>query len=569
MRSNVLVFLCVFFVTFLNVAEVGAEAVNLIQNPSAETAQTGNLKQPLGWVADKWGSNTTTMTYKTGAARTGTRSLYVSTTKYVNGDAKWYFNPVEVQPNSSYTFQDYYKSSMTTEVLARFMDANGLYSYRWLGSAPKSTEWAPLSVSVQTPADAVSLTILHIVNGVGTLQLDDVSLVAGVPPSPEVPAVGAELIPNSTLEVVSPANPALPDAGWKTSTAGKHQAQFSYLAEGHTGYRAVRAQINSYSSGDAYWSHPAQPAASGKLYEFSDYYRSNVDTEVYAHVTLEDGSERWLYVGSAYRSLDWNYFYQQFVLPAGTVSVDVYHSLFKVGYLDTDDYRLVAYTPAGFSRSLVSLTFDDALRSVHQYGLPIMQKYNLPTTQYLLTGYLQDAYYMTQQMMGDFMVAGHEIASHTVTHPVLAHLTATQIDVELRQSSFDLFSWFGRPPANFASPFGAYNTDVIKLAKQYYRSHRSVNVGFNSKDNFDPYNIKVQNIVLSTTLDEIVGWLNEARDYKAWLVLVYHAVNPDTAVAGLWNTTPEQLDAHFAAIKASGLEVKTVNDALDEIQPQL
>jgi peptidoglycan/xylan/chitin deacetylase (PgdA/CDA1 family) len=141
---------------------------------------------------------------------------------------------------------------------------------------------------------------------------------------------------------------------------------------------------------------------------------------------------------------------------------------------------------------------------------------------------------------------------------------------ELRQSQLDLQTITGVKPTNFASPHGEYNAEAIAGIKQYYRSHRSVDVGFNSKDNFDIYNIKVQNILATTTTDQVAAWVTQAQAQHTWLVLVYHGVgDPVIEDSAAWSVTPEALDAQLAAIKASGISVQTVNQALNEITPQL
>ncbi len=547
-----------------------AADVNLITNPSMETNVTGNTGQPLGWTYNKWGQNTTSFTYKKTEGHTGTRSLLITTTRYTSGDAKWFFNPVSATPNVSYVFSDYYKSSAATEILVRFTHQNGQFSYHWLATAPTSSSWNKVTVSFNTPSDVKSLTILHLLAGVGTLQTDDWSLTQpGITPPPPPTPDGSNLVPNPSLETPSATNPGLPDGGWQTEKARTNTVKFTYLTSGHSGSRALKTEITQYTSGDAYWTFPQQAVTGGKLYEFSDWYQSNVDTEVYAHITMLDGTEEWLYIGTAFQSPGWNHFYQQFTLPANAVSVDVYHSLYQVGFLITDDYKLSAYAPVGFTRPLISLTFDEVLLPMYTYGLPIMKKYNFLTTQYFQTSDISYPGYVTPAIMKEFADAGHEIGTHSLTHPDMTKLTAAELDYEMSQPQIDLFNWTGVKPVNFSSPYGAYNSDVIASAKKYYRSHRSVDVGYNSKDNFDIWNIKAQSILSTTTTAELMTWVNRAKADKTWLVLVYHNVNPNTTQGGLYNTPPDLLDAHFAAMKASGVAVVPVNKALDELLPQL
>ncbi len=48
----------------------------------------------------------------------------------------------------------------------------------------------------------------------------------------------------------------------------------------------------------------------------------------------------------------------------------VYHFIKQNGTLTTDNYSLKPYTPDGFNRALVSLTFDDGYASTYDNGLP-------------------------------------------------------------------------------------------------------------------------------------------------------------------------------------------------------
>ena len=95
-----------------------------------------------------------------------------------------------------------------------------------------------------------------------------------------------------------------------------------------------------------------------------------------------------------------------------------------------------------------------------------------------------------------------------------------------------------------------------------------MNVGFNSRDNADSFDIKVQNITATTTLDTIATWVAKAKIDRTWLVLVYHNVSQDVTNAGLYNTTPGDLEKHLQLIQASGISVLPVNQAVLELKSQ-
>ncbi len=101
-----------------------------------------------------------------------------------------------------------------------------------------------------------------------------------------------------------------------------------------------------------------------------------------------------------------------------------------------------------------------------------------------------------------------------------------------------------------------------------YQSHRSTDVGYNSKASLDIRNIKVQNITNTTTPADVQSWVSQALANKTWLVIVYHEVTA-TAADPTYAVTPANLDAELNIIKQSGVTVKTLDQALAEITPQL
>jgi peptidoglycan/xylan/chitin deacetylase (PgdA/CDA1 family) len=552
------------FLAFLSPLSALASGPNLINNPSAETLSGSN---PVGWLKGSWGSNTPQFSVSSGG-HSGSRSLMLKITSYSSGDAKWYFQHVAVEPSTHYTFSDYYKASVGTGLTAEVIDTAGQYSYLDLGGTNASSNWSQATASFTTPANAQKVSVFHTLSAVGTLQTDDFSLTKDTvtPPPPPPPPTG-NIVPNPSMETPDPASASRPQY-WSNNKWGTNTAQFSYLNTGHSGSHSVRTQVTSYTNGDAKWSFASQPVSPNTTYTFSDYYQSTANCDVAAIVTDSSGGSQYIYLGSSSPSSGWSKFQREFTTPANATSVTIIHALISVGTLTVDDYSVTPYTPVGFNGPLVSLTFDDAWRDTHDYGLPIMQSYGFKTTQYMLTGVVGDPSYMTTAMMQDFKNNGHEIASHTIDHLSLPPLSSTEIDRQLRESKASLQAWTGAPVTNFASPYGDYNDSLLANIKLYYRSHRTVNTGFNSKTNFDPYQLKVQNITNTTTAAQIQQWMNQAKAEKSWLILVYHRVDPSTSL-GTYSTTPAALTTHFDVIKNSGVPVVTVDQALNQLIPQL
>ena len=383
------------------------------------------------------------------------------------------------------------------------------------------------------------------------------------------PPATTNLIANPSFET---AQDATTPQNWLTSSWGTNTSAFSYLSTGHTGSRSVKTEITSYTDGAANWFYNSVPVTAGKTYRYENWYQSNVDSEIDAEVIMSDGSTQYFYLTTATASSAWAKVSASFTVPAGATSMTVYQILAKKGYVIADDYSLSEYTPAQFNRAMVSLTFDDGWRSIYTNGLPLLNKYGLASTQYLNSQPTTDGYtdYMTYQQIKEFIAAGNEVAWHTRTHADLTTLSASAMNTELTIPSAFLTGVGQSATAfqNFATPFGTYNSSVINAIKSKYRSHRSTDVGFNSKDSFDIYNIRVQNITNTTTPAQVQVWISQALAEKTWLVLVYHEVDA-AAEDPTYAVTPANLDQELNIVKQSGITVKTVNNALNEILSQL
>ncbi len=539
---------------------------NLITNPSLETASIANPNLPLSWSQGGWGTNTAAFSYPTTGGQAGSRYAKLDVTSYLSGDAKWYFTPVAVSAGSKYNFSNYYKSTVMSSVVAQFDNGAGTYSYVSLGNSVAMTTWTQFSAIITVPAGMKNVTVFHALSSNGTLETDNFSITSYVaPPTP----AGGNMIPNPSVETSDPANSNLAQ-GWQHGSWGTNTASFTYATSGHTGLRSLKTTISSYTNGSAYWYFGDQAIVPGQMYDFSDYYKSTIPSEIDAAIKMNDGSIQYMYLGDPSASPNsWSKFQQQFTAPAGAVSVAMYHNINAVGTLSTDDFSLTPFNYTSFNRAIVSLTFDDGWKSIYTNGLPLLQKYQVPSTQFIVTGYVDtNPNYITTAMLKDFAAKGHEIGSHTVSHPDLTTLTAINADSQLKNSQTYLQNILAVTIKNFASPYGAMNDQVLTNLKKYYTSHRGVQAGYNAKNNFDAYNIRVQNVVSSTTPAEVQSWINKAIATKTWLVLVYHQVDSNAA-AGEYNTSPAVLDAELAGIQASGIKVETIKQALAELIPQL
>jgi peptidoglycan/xylan/chitin deacetylase (PgdA/CDA1 family) len=547
---------------------VHAVPVNLVANPSVETANAANTA-PLNWQTDNWGANTSTFQYKTTGGYQSNRSVYVSTTKYTNGDAKWYFAPVTVTAGTTYTFSEAYQSNIPTHIVAMSLNANNVESYFDVAvTVPaNASAWKTLTYSVKTPAGSKKMTIMHLVENVGWLQTDNVSL-AGPDTTPPVTPPANANVPNPSVE----AGTAMLPTDWAQSSWGTNKPTYQYIAnDGHDGTHSVKVTMANYTDGDAKWVYTPQALTRGADYRFTGWYKTNTIPHVVAQYIKDDGSEDYFGLPDpepgANPTTTWQKYSDVFSVPQNVKSVSLFMFISSNGWVQTDDYSVAPFQYTGFNRGLVTLTFDDGFEENITTALPVLDQNGFKATMCFATQFVEglpDEVAITKQLAND----GQEICSHSVTHPWFTQITTAQMDYEAQHSQAFLQSITGQPVKNFASPYGDYNAVVNTELKKYFTSHRTTDEGFNSKDNFNPYRLRVQNMQSTTTLAQVQQWVNKAKADKTWLVLVYHVVGANKANLEQFDTYKPDFDAQMAWLKQSGVPVARWDQALAEVSSQ-
>lgn len=223
-------------------------------------------------------------------------------------------------------------------------------------------------------------------------------------------------------------------------------------------------------------------------------------------------------------------------------------------------------TGADFNRGLVTLTFDDASRTQYTNGFPIMQKHGFKGTYYLTTGSLDGYWYMTPQEVLNLHNTGNQIGAHTLDHEDLTTVSAARLDQELREPQEYLENLLGEPVLDFCTPYGSYNSTVLTQINKYYRSHRTTEDGFNTKQNLNVHELVVQNIYKNTSNKQIQKWVNQAQKDNSWLILVYHEIKSNP---GQYDVSTKKFNGHLNTIKKTGAPVVTLDQALNELLPQL
>ena len=131
----------------------------------------------------------------------------------------------------------------------------------------------------------------------------------------------------------------------------------------------------------------------------------------------------------------------------------------------------------------VVLTFDDAFRNFYQAALPVLQRWRLPATVFVVTSYsghtnrwpgqpawCEEMPLMTWQEIRAVVGQGIEVGCHSRTHPVLPNLEGEALRQEVLAGRAELESQVGRTVESFCYPYGKWSEPVRNLVGQHFRS---------------------------------------------------------------------------------------------------
>jgi peptidoglycan/xylan/chitin deacetylase (PgdA/CDA1 family) len=218
---------------------------------------------------------------------------------------------------------------------------------------------------------------------------------------------------------------------------------------------------------------------------------------------------------------------------------------------------------ASAATAKVALTFDDGLGSHHSAVAPMLAATGHNATFYIATGLLGTAEHMTWTQVQSLHAQGFEIGGHSVTHAELPEISIPSMQQEIK-GSYDALIAKGITPKAFATPYGAYNQNVLAEVAKYYESHR----GFHDINlNGFPYNkylLQVRQITSLTTVAQVETWIDEAEAGGHWLILVFHDILPSGQAVGDYGWTTQNLQALLDSLNARSIKAKTVSEIIGD-----
>lgn len=118
----------------------------------------------------------------------------------------------------------------------------------------------------------------------------------------------------------------------------------------------------------------------------------------------------------------------------------------------------------------VLLTFDDGYRDNYTELFPILKKYNVKATIFLISNVTGASKHLTADQIREMQASGLvSFQSHTMTHRYLDELSASELDKEMSVSRLQIARLTGREPFVLCYPSGRANALAKQYAAKYYQ----------------------------------------------------------------------------------------------------
>ncbi|MFH0839007.1 MAG: polysaccharide deacetylase family protein [Candidatus Omnitrophota bacterium] len=168
-----------------------------------------------------------------------------------------------------------------------------------------------------------------------------------------------------------------------------------------------------------------------------------------------------------------------------------------------------------FKAKTIVITFDDGYENNYTYAYPMLKKYNLPATIFVIVADVGKSGYLNWDEIREMSLHDITIGSHTLTHPYLTSLDEASLDKELTLSKKILEEKLNKEVNLMSYPLGGFNRGVIEAVKKAgYIGACATNPGKKYPNN-DIYAIK--RIRISRTSDSLLVFWIETSGFYTWI----------------------------------------------------
>ena len=162
----------------------------------------------------------------------------------------------------------------------------------------------------------------------------------------------------------------------------------------------------------------------------------------------------------------------------------------------------------------VAITFDDGYQNIYRYAYPILKEFSYSATIFVTTGFVGKENFwdvnvgrrrfrhLSWEEIFEMKENGITFGSHTVTHRDLTKIPLEEIRWELSESKKKLEEKIGEEIRFLSYPFGRYNREIQKIAKDVGYSAAFTSYPKTKNSVIDPFARRRAGIYIIDTLPE-------------------------------------------------------------------
>lgn len=521
---------------------------------------------PSGWQISTTGELQHTISQTKGYV--SGHSLKITIHNYKNGVITLTGPKVDVKPDTAYLFKGYYSANTPFSLLTRYYYTDGSSSTRLERSYPiTGSAWSTASNAFAAPTNLQNVQIIYRLYHDGQLQINGLYLEPRDNVYVEPAVSGTNTVPGSDFSVGDYDRPN----EWLTYHTGTNNAAFSYQQTNNGNF--IQTEVSNYKNGEAKWQYTPQTVQPHQYYQFGVDYQSNTTVPVIAEYVLADGTRQERTIMDLPPADQWTSARHTLEVPAGAATMFVSLPLRHNGTLSTRRYELIDATrpgPATWQQPVVSITFDDGWQQSYNNAAPLIKQYGYKATFYVNPTAIETPHFMTAAQLATLSSTGSEIGAHGHEHTDLTTLKNSAVDYQLREGR-DYLQRAGFQVTNMATPYGRSDPEVEWYARKYFTTLRGGVSGINTRQNLEPYNLKVLYVNDTTSTETIEKALQDTKAANGWLILVYHQIDDEPSTGkGLSvenaTTSVKQFKDQLQQINASGLQVLPIAAAYTELE---
>jgi peptidoglycan/xylan/chitin deacetylase (PgdA/CDA1 family) len=189
-----------------------------------------------------------------------------------------------------------------------------------------------------------------------------------------------------------------------------------------------------------------------------------------------------------------------------------------------------------------SLTYDDALPSQLKFAVPVLARYDLEATFFLSGGRIAE--------FAEQAKAGHELASHTVTHPCNADLARLSLEEMALELDAGRAAVAAEGKLSFAYPCGqarvSGGVSYVPLVQERFAAARGVGAAVADPGSVDLFSVPALFPPSSTDGSDAIAFFERAAATGGWAVIGFHGISEQGEYLQLTQAAHDRIVAYLA-----------------------